>query len=156
MEIASTVENYPDINAEAGKAAWSEKMNTASKTASDNAPAKRGRGRPKGATSATLTEVRQQAAQEKRDLRDNFNRKIVGLKRQLHDMETSYSAEIAQLQQALEASQKREAAYQHALGEKLHQVADHLHATLINWGDAELEEAQIDKRGRGRPRKTLK
>ena len=36
------------------------------------------------------------------------------------------------------------------------EVAEHLQTTLLSWGDAELEEAIIDKRGRGRPRKTLK
>lgn len=154
METVNIVENYQEINTGAEQASWVGRQ--ASETDSAANGNKRGRGRPKGATSATLTEVRQQASQEKRELRERFNQKVAGLKRQLHDMETSYTAEIAQLQNALDASQKRESAYQQALSSKLHQVADHLHTTLINWGDAELEEAQIEKRGRGRPRKTLK
>lgn len=153
METASIVEDYQEINPGTEQTSWTGRQPSEA-DASDGI--KRGRGRPKGATSATLTEVRKQASQEKRELRENFNQKIAGLKRQLYDMEASYSAEIAQLQSALDASQKRESAYQQALSSKLHQVADHLHTTLINWGDAELEEAQIEKRGRGRPRKTLK
>ena len=51
---------------------------------------------------------------------------------------------------------RRESNYQQALGARLHEVAEHLQSTLISWGTAELEEAQVDKRGRGRPRKTLK
>ena len=60
------------------------------------------------------------------------------------------------LEQELDLLRKRELYYQQALGARLEEVATHIYDTLINWGDAELSEAQIDKRKRGRPRKTLK
>lgn len=114
------------------------------------------RGRPKGASSATISEVRQQAAEEKRQLKSEYNNKIVELETTLEALQAHYDANFQRLEQELEILRKRELYYQQALGARLEEVAMHLYDTLINWGDAELAEAQIDKRKRGRPRKTLK
>ncbi|MFM2318971.1 MAG: hypothetical protein RLZZ215_1592 [Pseudomonadota bacterium] len=114
------------------------------------------RGRPKGASSATISEVRQQAAEEKRQLKSEYNNKIVELETSLEELQAHYDANLLRLEQELELLRKRELCYQQALGVRLEEVAMHLYDTLINWGDAELAEAQIDKRKRGRPRKTLK
>lgn len=57
---------------------------------SENVGIKRGRGRPKGATSSTLTEVRAQAAEEKRKLREELGNKINQLREQLEDLELKY------------------------------------------------------------------
>lgn len=117
---------------------------------------KRGRGRPKGSSSATLAEVRAQAAKEKRQLQAELTEKIESLQQRLEQAEANYQREIEELQAKLQITQKRESSYREALDEKLHVVADHLHSTLLQWGRAELEEGSIYKRGRGRPRKTLK
>ncbi|MFZ1341975.1 DNA-binding protein [Thiothrix eikelboomii] len=114
------------------------------------------RGRPKGASSATISEVRQQAAEEKRQLKSEYNNKIIELETTLEALQVQYDADFLRLEQELEVLRKRELYYQQALGVRLEEVAMHLYDTLINWGDAELAEAQIDKRKRGRPRKTLK
>lgn len=114
------------------------------------------RGRPKGAISATISDVRQQAAEEKRQLKSEYNGKIDELQTSLEELQTRYDASVLRLEQELDLLRKRELYYQQALGVRLEEVATHLYDTLINWGDAELSEAQIDKRKRGRPRKTLK
>lgn len=116
----------------------------------------RKRGRPKGAISATISEVRQQAAEEKRQLRSEYNSKIGELQTTLEELQVRYEDTVMRLEQELDLLRKRELYYQQALGTRLEEVATHLYDTLINWGDAELAEAQIDKRKRGRPRKTLK
>lgn len=114
------------------------------------------RGRPKGAISATISEVRQQAAEEKRQLKSEYHGKIDELQTSLEELQLRYEASVARLEQELDLLRKRELYYQQALGARLEEVATHLYDTLINWGDAELAEAQIAKRKRGRPRKTLK
>lgn len=114
------------------------------------------RGRPKGATSATVSEVRQQAAEEKRQLKTEYIGKIDELETTIEELQLRYEASVLRLEQELDLLRKRELYYQQALGARLEEVATHLYDTLINWGDAELSEAQIDKRKRGRPRKTLK
>ncbi|SKA95897.1 hypothetical protein SAMN02745130_03833 [Thiothrix eikelboomii] len=114
------------------------------------------RGRPKGASSATISEVRQQAAEEKRQLKSEYNNKIIELETTLEALQVQYDADFLRLEQELEVLRKWELYYQQALGVRLEEVAMHLYDTLVNWGDAELAEAQIDKRKRGRPRKTLK
>lgn len=117
---------------------------------------KRGRGRPRGSSSATLAEVRAEALKEKRQLQAEFTQKIESLEQQLLKLETTYTNEVDELRSQLQKTRKREAAYREALDQKLHEVADHIHSTLLQWGRAELEEGSIYKRGRGRPRKTLK
>ena len=114
------------------------------------------RGRPKGAISATISEVRQQAAEEKRLLKTEYGGKIDELETTIEELQLRYDASVMRLEQELDLLRKRELYYQQALGTRLEEVATHLYDTLINWGDAELSEAQIDKRKRGRPRKTLK
>lgn len=114
------------------------------------------RGRPKGAISATISEVRQQAAEEKRLLKHEYTGKIDELQTTIDQLQNRYDATVLRLEQELDLLRKRELYYQQALGARLEEVATHLYDTLINWGDAELAEAQIDKRKRGRPRKTLK
>lgn len=114
------------------------------------------RGRPKGAISATISEVRQQAAEEKRQLKNEYSGKIDELQSTIDQLQARYETTVLRLEQELDLLRKRELYYQQALGSRLEEVATHLYDTLINWGDAELAEAQIDKRKRGRPRKTLK
>lgn len=114
------------------------------------------RGRPKGARTTTLAEARRQAAEEKVKLKHDFNKINDALKSELTILQEKYDQDIARLNDELEVCHRREANYRLALGERLHEVAEHLQTTLLSWGDAELEEAIIDKRGRGRPRKTLK
>lgn len=114
------------------------------------------RGRPKGAISATISEVRQQAAEEKRQLKNEYIGKIDELQSTIDELQARYETTVLRLEQELDLLRKRELYYQQALGSRLEEVATHLYDTLINWGDAELAEAQIDKRKRGRPRKTLK
>ena len=114
------------------------------------------RGRPKGALSASLSEVRAQAAEEKRLMRDEMQEQILLLRQQLVQAEEIHQQEIAQLQEILSMTRKREESYRAALQERLQLVATHLHDTLLDWGEAELKEGEVYKRRRGRPRKTLK
>ncbi len=114
------------------------------------------RGRPKGARSANLAEVRQQAASEKKQLKLEFQREITRLENELRALTEKYQHEVTALTQEVELLRRRESSYQLALDNRLHEVADHIHAVLTNWGGAELEQAQVGKRKRGRPRKTLK
>ena len=114
------------------------------------------RGRPKGARTTRLSEVRRQATEEKRQIRAELGAKIEALKAELELLQSRYQEDISRLNDELELFQRRENNYQQALGMRLYEVAEHLQKTLISWGTAELEEARVDKRGRGRPRKTLK
>lgn len=114
------------------------------------------RGRPKGAVSASISEVRKQAAEEKRQLRQEFVEKIDALQAEVGEWRRRYDADIAALNQEIDVLRRREGCYQQALGERLEEVAARVQDTLLNWANAELEEAQIDKRRRGRPRKTIK
>ncbi|MBK8455004.1 MAG: DNA-binding protein [Thiofilum sp.] len=116
----------------------------------------RRRGRPKGATSASLSEVRAQAAEEKRRLREEMQEKIAELREQLQEAQDTYQQELNELRELLNITRKREESYRIALKERLHEVADHLHTTLLDWATAELQEGEVYKRKRGRPRKTLK
>ncbi len=122
----------------------------------ENFGTKRGRGRPKGATSSTLTEVRAQAADEKRKLRDELTSKINQLRDQLEALELKYRDEMQAAQELLRVAEQRESFFRAALEDRLQMVADHIHKSLIDWADAELEEGQITQRKRGRPRKTFK
>jgi predicted transcriptional regulator len=117
---------------------------------------KRGRGRPKGATSSTLADVRTQAAEEKRKLRDELTNKINQLRGQLEELDANYKDEVRELREALRASEQREGFFRSALEDRLHVVAEHIHKSLTDWATAELEEGQITQRKRGRPRKTFK
>ncbi len=112
--------------------------------------------RPKGAISATISEVRQQAAEEKRQLKSEYHERIEQLQTTIDQLQMRYELTVLQLEQELELLRKRELYYQQVLGGRLEEVAKHLYDTLVTWGEAELAEAQIDKRKRGRPRKTLK
>ena len=123
---------------------------------SDNPNQKRGRGRPKGSTSSTLAEVRTQAAEDKRKLKDDMTNRLNQLREQLDTTEARFREEIRELQEALKASEQREAFFRAALEDRLQIVADHIHKSLLDWADAELEEGQITRRKRGRPRKTFK
>lgn len=114
------------------------------------------RGRPKGAISATISEVRQQAAEEKKQLKSEYHERIEQLQTTIDQLQMRYELTVLQLEQELELLRKRELYYQQVLGGRLEEVAKHLYDTLVTWGEAELAEAQIDKRKRGRPRKTLK
>lgn len=114
------------------------------------------RGRPKGAVSASLSDVRKQAAEERRQLKLQHSQQVSDLQAELNALRQAYDDDVGSLTHELELLRRRESNYQQALGERLIEVAGHLQETLINWGTAELEEAQIDKRKRGRPRKTLK
>lgn len=114
------------------------------------------RGRPKGARTTRLSEVRRQATEEKRQIRVELGNKIESLKTELESLKRRYEEDTHRLNDELELLKRRENNYQQALGVRLHEVAEHLQNTLLSWGSAELEEAQVDKRGRGRPRKTLK
>lgn len=114
------------------------------------------RGRPKGARTTTLAEARRQAAEEKAKMKRDFNKVKDALHKEIDSLREKHAQELAQLNEELEIYRRREANYRQALGERLQEVAGHLQTTLLNWADAELEEAVIDKRGRGRPRKTLK
>ena len=116
----------------------------------------RRRGRPKGATSSSLAEVRAQAAEEKRRLREEMQEKITELHQQLQEMQDYYQQELEVLRETLSITRKREESYRIALKDRLHEVADHLHTTLLDWATAELQEGEVYKRKRGRPRKTLK
>lgn len=122
----------------------------------ENFGIKRGRGRPKGATSSTLTEVRAQAAEEKRKLRDELSSKINQLREQLESLELKYKDDMQAAQDLLRVAEQRESFFRAALEDRLQIVADHIHKSLIDWADAELEEGQITQRKRGRPRKTFK
>lgn len=123
---------------------------------SDESVNKRGRGRPKGATSSTLAEVRDQAAEEKRRIREELGNRINQLRIQLDELETKYREDVRDLREALRMSEQREAFFRSALEERLHVVAEHIHKSLTDWASAELEEGQITQRKRGRPRKTFK
>lgn len=114
------------------------------------------RGRPKGAVSASLAEVRSQAAEDLRQQRMSYEKRILELKNQLDECKSRYHADIQQLKSDLELSKRREQNYQQALTDRLNEMVAYLQESLLNWGKAELEEAQIDKRKRGRPRKTIK
>ena len=114
------------------------------------------RGRPKGARSANLAEVRRQAAAEKKQLKLEYQREVTRLENELRALTEKYQREVAELSREVELLRRRESSYQLALDNRLHEVADHIHAVLTNWGGAELEQAQVGKRKRGRPRKTLK
>ncbi len=114
------------------------------------------RGRPKGARTTRLSEVRQQAAEEKKKIRAELSAKITALQADLQALQQRYEQDTHQLSDELELLRRRESSYQQVLSVRLNEVAEHLQSTLIKWGTAELKEAQIDKRGRGRPRKTLK
>jgi Skp family chaperone for outer membrane proteins len=122
----------------------------------ENTMKKRGRGRPKGATSSTLSDVRAQAAEEKRKIRDELGHKIDQLNHQLEELAASSREEIRELQEALRISEQRENFFRAALEDRLQIVADHIHKSLVDWADAELEEGQVTRRKRGRPRKTFK
>lgn len=122
----------------------------------DGAMTKRGRGRPKGATSSTLAEVRTQAADEKRKIREELTHKINQLRNELEELDANYKEEVRELRDALRASEQRENFFRAALEERLHVVAEHIHKSLTDWASAELEEGQITQRKRGRPRKTFK
>lgn len=121
-----------------------------------NMPAPNKRGRPKGARTTTLAEVRKQAAEEKNRLKLEMGNQIRALQNELTELKRLYEEDTGRLAEELEILKRREGNYQQALGERLQEVATHLQTTLLSWGAAELEEAQVDKRGRGRPRKTLK
>ena len=114
------------------------------------------RGRPKGARTTRLSEVRRQATEEKRQIRAELGAKIDTLKAELDSLKRRYHEDTSRLNDELDLLRRRETNYQQALGDRLQEVAEHLQNTLLSWGTAELEEAQVDKRGRGRPRKTLK
>ncbi|MEN9434242.1 MAG: hypothetical protein RLZZ422_1831 [Pseudomonadota bacterium] len=116
----------------------------------------RRRGRPKGAASASLSEVRAQAAEEKRRLRDEMQEKVAELRQQLVEVQENYQKELDELREMLNITRKREECYRQALRDRIQQVADHLHNTLLDWAEAELQEGEVYKRKRGRPRKTLK
>ncbi len=122
----------------------------------DDAMNKRGRGRPKGATSSTLADVRTQAADEKRKIREELTHKINQLRNQLEELDANYKEEVRELREALRASEQREAFFRAALEDRLQVVAEHIHKSLTDWANAELEEGQITQRKRGRPRKTFK
>lgn len=117
---------------------------------------KRGRGRPKGATSSTLAEVRAQAAEEKRKIRDELSNKVNLLRHQLDELDNKYKEDVRELRESLRMSEQREAFYRAALEDRLQIVAEHIHKSLTEWANAELEEGQITQRKRGRPRKTFK
>ena len=117
---------------------------------------KRGRGRPKGAISGTLSAVRQQAAEEKRKLRDELTSKVESLRQQLEQLEQKYQEDVQDLQEALRLSEQREGFYRTALEDRLRVVAEHIHKSLNDWANAELSEGQITQRKSGRPRKTFK
>lgn len=117
---------------------------------------KRGRGRPKGATSSTLAEVRAETAEEKRKIREELGNKINQLRDQLDELDERYKEEVRELRESLRASEQREAFFRSALEDRLHVVAEHIHKSLTDWATAELEEGQITQRKRGRPRKTFK
>lgn len=123
---------------------------------SDDSMNKRGRGRPKGATSSTLAEVREQAAEEKRKIREELGNRINQLRFQLDELDNRYKEDVRELREALRMSEQREAFFRAALEERLHVVAEHIHKSLTDWATAELEEGQITQRKRGRPRKTFK
>lgn len=122
----------------------------------DSSSNKRGRGRPKGATSSTLADVRSLAAEEKRKIRDELTQKINQLRSQLEEQDANYKEEVRELRESLRASEQREAFFRAALEDRLHVVAEHIHKSLTDWATAELEEGQITQRKRGRPRKTFK
>lgn len=132
------------------------KSHTGSTDMQENSVKKRGRGRPKGATSSTLADVRAQAAEEKRKIREELGEKIDQLRAQLEEVEAQAKADARELQEALRVSEQRENFFRAALEERLQIVADHIHKSLVDWADAELEEGQITRRKRGRPRKTFK
>lgn len=119
-------------------------------------PVTKKRGRPKGAVSASLSDVRKQATEERRQLKLQHSQQVAKLQAELDLLRRAYDEDVGSLAHELELSRRRESNYQQALGERLVEVAGYLQETLLNWGAAELEEAQIDKRKRGRPRKTLK
>lgn len=121
-----------------------------------NGDQKNKRGRPKGARTTRLSDVRKQAAEERKKLRAEMGERIEILQSELRTLKQRYEQDTTQLTEELDLLRRRESNYQQALGVRLNEVAEYLQATLINWGTAELEEAQVDKRGRGRPRKTLK
>ncbi len=122
----------------------------------ENSGLKRGRGRPKGATSSTLSEVRNQAAEEKRKLREELGNKINQLRDQLEALEAKYKEDMQEMQETLRMTEQREAFFRAALEDRLQIVAEHIHKSLVDWADAELEEGQVTRRKRGRPRKTFK
>ena len=122
----------------------------------ENSGWKRGRGRPKGATSSTLSEVRNQASEEKRKLREELGNKINQLRDQLEALEAKYKEDMQEMQETLRMTEQREAFFRAALEDRLQIVAEHIHKSLVDWADAELEEGQVTRRRRGRPRKTFK
>ena len=129
---------------------------TTQSSANPITPIKRGRGRPKGAVSGSLSAVRQQAAEEKRKLREELTSKVETLRQQWEQLEQKYQEDVQDLQEALRLSEQRESFYRTALEDRLRLVAEHIHKSLTDWADAELTEGQITQRKRGRPRKTFK
>lgn len=117
---------------------------------------KRKRGRPKGSTSMTLATARKIAKKEKKELRKSLMKKITSLKNTLQNEEKKHKKAMRKLHEEVLELQQKEMIYRNILEKKIDVVADHLHSTLINWAKAELSEAIITKRRRGRPRKTLK
>lgn len=74
------------------------------------------RGRPKGAISATISEVRQQAAEEKRQLKSEYHERIEQLQTTIDQLQMRYELTVLQLEQELELLRKRELYYQQVLG----------------------------------------
>jgi hypothetical protein len=103
-----------------------------------------------------LTEVRAQAAEEKRKIREELGSKIDILRHQLEALDAKYKEELQELQEALRVTEQRENFFRTALEDRLQIVAEHIHKSLVDWADAELEEGQVTRRKRGRPRKTFK
>lgn len=92
------------------------------------------RGRPKGAVSASLAEVRSQAAEDLRQQRMSYEKRILELKNQLDECKSRYHADIQQLKSDLELSKRREQNYQQALTDRLNEMVAYLQESLLNCG----------------------
>ncbi|QLQ31120.1 MAG: hypothetical protein HZT40_05355 [Candidatus Thiothrix singaporensis] len=78
------------------------------------------------------------------------------MRHQLDELDNKYKEDVRELRESLRMSEQREAFYRAALEDRLQIVAEHIHKSLTEWANAELEEGQITQRKRGRPRKTFK
>ncbi|MEZ5450088.1 MAG: hypothetical protein R3E89_14335 [Thiolinea sp.] len=90
------------------------KISRSPEKSSPEQDAKGRRGRPKGARTTSLTEVRRQAAAEKNRLKLELGNKIKELQQELHDLQKLYEEDTARLNEEIDHLKRREGNYQKA------------------------------------------
>ena len=93
----------------------------------------------------TKAEDRRQASEEKNKIQKDLVYKIESLQTELKVFQTKYDMNINYLAEEIERLKYHESNYRYTLRSKLHLVAEHLQATLLSWGEAELEAVQVDQ-----------